>query len=142
MLDRDIFKTLALRKGDITFDNHGKLKWFTSENSIAQTVNLRLGTMLGDLFYDESYGFKKENVKNTVKNIKTMAPEIRLALIDEEKIVDADLVDVIIYNSNVTDSEGNFLNGYAVLKIAVTLYDQSREFIDFNLEIGGADNGV
>jgi hypothetical protein len=134
-----MFRTLKLKNGDISFDSLGKLNWYEEELSIAQTINIRLMTMYGDLFYSEEFGLNKDYVKNTIRNVETLTPEIQRALIDNEKIIDAELLDVIIYNSNVKDDEGNFLNGRAVLKIAVTLFDYSTLEVSFGV---GEDSGI
>lgn len=134
MFNNKMFSTLRLRNGDIDFDNLGKLYFITNEESVAQSINIRLMTELGDLFYDELFGLEKRWVKNTLPNVMTLESEIRKALIDDEKIIDAQLIDVIMYNNDVRDAKGNFLNGSAILKIAVTLFDQTQVFTDINMD--------
>lgn len=129
-----MFRTLKLKDGDISFDSLGKLFWIEDEISIAQSVNIRLQTVLGELFYNIDFGLDKEYIKNTIRNIEALTPAIQRALIDNEKIIDARIVDVIIYNnSTFKDEFGNSQNGKAIIKIAVTLFDQSQLEVDFGV---------
>lgn len=123
MFNGRLFSTLKLNNGDISFDGLGRLQWAVNGESIAQTVNIRLKTKFGELFYDEGFGLNIQAIKNTLKNTKLLESEIRYALVDDEKISDVELIDVILLRDN------------AILKIAVRLYDQSVVNVDFN--IGG-----
>lgn len=58
-------KSLKLDNGDFVFDSLGKLKLVSDKDMLCQSINLRIQTEIGELFYNDGYGRPKIKGKLT-----------------------------------------------------------------------------
>lgn len=125
----DFKKTLFLDvNGDIQFDNLGKLVFVDFEKRIIQTIRMKLLTIKGELFYDETYGIK---IFNKIKiNKEYLEAAIRDAIVDGKEIVDVKMLD---YKKNEANP-----NAYDI-QLQIYLYNGTtlRTVPEDNLSIGG-----
>jgi hypothetical protein len=105
--------------GDIVLDSLGKIILIEDMDALAQSLNLRLKTQKGELFYNEDYGHPKFIGK---QNEKTILDYLKDALMDDERIIDVEIA------SLSKDSFGRYkvdaeikLNNYEVLDLDFTL---------------------
>lgn len=91
-----MYKTLKLTPdGDISIDSLGRFVFIEDEESIIQTINIRLNTVKGELFYNLEYGVEKMvGFKAKDKYIELMQQNIENALVDGEKIISVFVNDI------------------------------------------------
>lgn len=78
-------------KGDIIFDNIGRISWIDDEERIVQSINLRLKTYKEELFYNEDYGFEKIKGKISLDELRSRITD---TILQDEEIDDVDILEI------------------------------------------------
>lgn len=109
------------RKRDISFDSLGKLQWVEDNSLIIQSLNLRLETELGELFYNNQYGHPKFQGKI---NEESLTIFIKDTLFQDDRVFNVELIEY--YRDGLDEA-------YATILIELN----NGEEVTLNLPIGG-----
>lgn len=104
-------RTLKLVNGDLSFDVLGRLRMITDNEMIIQSLENRLKTYMGELFYNDGYGMPKIKGKITEESLLIFVKE---ALLDDTRVFD-----ISIDNFEITSS------GQVNAKILIQLEDET-----------------
>lgn len=92
------------KNGDIVFDSLGKLQWVEDIELIIQSLNLRLKTQLGELFYNEEYGHPVFKGKVNEESLTIFLKE---TLFQDERVFNVELVE--FYREGVSSAYATIL---------------------------------
>lgn len=93
-------RTLKLVDGDLVFDSLGRLHTITEKEMLIQSLENRLQTYLGDLFYSDVYGIAKFKGKINEDSLLILIKE---ALMSDDRISDVSLDSFQIINNGVAN---------------------------------------
>lgn len=121
-----MYRTLKLVDGDISFGNLGKLEWIEDIDSLKQTIYIKLNTLKNELFYNENFGIEDlTTLKNLPNYYDFIGYSIQEALIDYEKIVDVNIINII----NTSTSGISKVD----IEIEVILSDDTKLYIAYSI---------
>jgi hypothetical protein len=113
-------KSLKLdENGDISFNSFGRLNFVSDTDLLIQSLQLRLKTIKGELFYNEEYGLEKFKGK--------INEEILLDILNDVLLQDEKVSSVELTSYNITEV------GKISADILITL--NTDESLDFNITI-------
>lgn len=119
-----MYKSLKFENGDLVFSNLGKLEWVEDIDSIRQTIFFKLNIIKGELLYNDEYGIVDiSKIKNLSKYYNDISNNIKDALIDNEKIIDVNILNMV--NSNT--------RGNIDVELEIILTDDTRLNIAYTI---------
>jgi hypothetical protein len=111
-------KTLKIVNGDLVLDSLGRLDFVSDRDLLIQSLDLRLKTVKGELFYNNEYGrqhFKGKYSKEAVLSL------LQDCLLDDERVLNVQIIEFDIKGSQ--------------LDIAVSINLKTDETLDVNFLI-------
>lgn len=99
--------------GDIVFDVLGKMKFVTDNDLIIQSLNLRIKTPRGSLFYDDIYGHPQLKGKITKESITVFLQD---TLSGDERVYDVEVIDFKRQGANLYVDAMIYLNSGEVIE--------------------------
>lgn len=88
---------LELKDGDIFFDNFGNLETIYDHEEIIQSVQMRLNTLKGSLFYNENYGLPGdyERLKTKFNTLTILQAYVEECILQDKRIKSVVSIDFI-----------------------------------------------
>lgn len=87
-------KAWTLEQGDLVL-SQGQIAWIEGRQELAQSVQIRLGTRLGEYFFDPNMGLDSEGLLGKQVTEDTIREAILRCLAEEERIRSIDELEVV-----------------------------------------------